>query len=432
MVDADEIKRRVTLRSVMERDGIVIRRSGSAHVACCPVHQERTPSFHLHEKEGGDWFKCFGCGISGDIFEYMKVAHGLEFRDAVTSLAGMAGLSADAMPAPLPKREEAPEDKPPEPMEPREWLLWERAAAEVYTDREELARWSSWRGIRIEVIEWASRRVLCGRIIYRHEWREAFLIRRVAADGSTMEDMGWHVRLGPGTQGNDGDKASWRYVPPGIGAWPFVVLPSAGIEAAKYVFICEGQWDALALIDLMGWDAKWPEQVAVFGMRGATSWKRVLDYRLRNDATAFLIADRDAAGAGWFQKGKDASFSEQLEGRVRFVYGFWPAIHGAKDLNDALKGMDARAREIFRWAMRKKIARKRGVSGPRKVTFFAWARRQKEREDAVGDFARNICIKGTLTPKGRAKRGVWLRYMRPFQDFLEGFKLAWGEWEALG
>jgi hypothetical protein len=156
-----------------------------------------------------------------------------------------------------------------------------------------------------------------------------------------------------------------------------------------------------------------------------------MDYRLRNDATAFLIADRDAAGAGWFQKGKDVSFSEQLESRVRFVYGFWPAVKGAKDLNDALKEMDGRAREIFRWALRKKIARKKGITGAAKVTFFSWARKQREREDVVGDFACNICIKGALTPKGRAKRGVWLRYMRPFQDFMGGFNAAWKEWEAI-
>jgi pimeloyl-ACP methyl ester carboxylesterase len=91
-------------------------------------------------------------------------------------------------------------------------------------------------------------------------WREAFVIRDVV-DG-IVRDIGFHVRLAPR---KEGEKASWRYsnrwvegerleceTSRGLGAWPFVVLPEGGIEAAKYIFCCEGQWDALALIDVMG------------------------------------------------------------------------------------------------------------------------------------------------------------------------------------
>ena len=428
-IDADEVKRRVTLRSVLERDGVVLRRAGGSWVACCPVHDERTPSFHLHEAEGGDWFRCFGCGIKGDLFAYMKVAHGLEFAEAVKSLGEMAGLGGGfAMPAPLPPRAPMPEEKPAEPLDAAGLKEWDGICEELYGSICEVHRWAKWRGIRVEVIDWAARAGLCGRVIYRGEWREAFLIRRVTADGA-MEDMGWHVRLGPRTAGNEkSDKASWRYVPAGIGAWPFVVLPVGGIEFARYVFVCEGQWDALALIDLMGWEARWPNEVAVFGMRGATSVQRVMDYRLRNDATVFLIADMDAAGMKWFRNPDGDSFSKMLEKRVRRVYGF--GHRGAKDLNDAIKGMDEKGRALVRYRLRSMIARKKGIV-PKKVTFFRWATRQKEREDLVGEFAREICVKGALTPKGRAQKKVWLRYMRAFPDFVEGFKVAWGEWEAV-
>ena len=73
MVDVSEIKARVTLRELLERDGVSLRRAGTSWVACCPIHNETTPSFHLHEKAGGDWFKCFGYDAKGDVVEYMQL-----------------------------------------------------------------------------------------------------------------------------------------------------------------------------------------------------------------------------------------------------------------------------------------------------------------------------------------------------------------------
>ena len=77
-----------------------------------------------------------------------------------------------------------------------------------------MSRWAVWRGIRPEVIAWAGRQGLCGRVMMYGAWREAFLIRDVV-DG-VVRDIGFHVRLAPRKAGEingigSTTKASWRY-----------------------------------------------------------------------------------------------------------------------------------------------------------------------------------------------------------------------------
>ena len=393
MVDVEQIKSRVSLRLLLERDNVEVKRLGQSWVACCPIHNETTPSFHLHEGSNGDWFKCFGCDAKGDVFDYWQLTRGVEFKvnclncngrgavesnqcsncdglgftGALADLAGIAGLGVGVKNfQPLPKRELPPEEVVViEELEGDAALKWEKACAELCTDSQELGRWALWRGIRKEVIAWAGRKQLCGKVMMYGEWREAFLIRDVVE--GVMRDVGFHVRLAPR---KEGEKASWRYsncwtsgiecVPSkGLGAWPFVVLPDGGIEAAKYVFCCEGQWDALALIDVMGWEAKWPEQVAVFGMRGATSWKKMLEYALRKDATAFLFADNDTAGRGWFVG--EENFANCLKKRIASIQAFSAKT---KDLNDDIKSMGIAQKSCFRDSLRRWVIKPVKTSKP--------------------------------------------------------------------
>lgn len=435
MVEAEEIKARVSLRDLLERDNVVVRRSGASLVACCPIHREDSPSFHLHESAGGDWFKCFGCDAKGDVFAYWMATRGCDFKEAVEALAGIAGLSSRGdLAKPLPKREVREEASVViEALAGEDWLKWERAAAELYTDSGEVGRWAAWRGLRPEVIAWAGRKLLCGRVLMYGGWREAFLIQDVAE--GVVRPVGWHVRLAPR---KEGEKVSWRYsnrwgvdlaceTSRGLGAWPFAVLPEGGIAEAKYIFCCEGQWDALALVDVMGWEAKWPAQVAVFGMRGATSWKKFMEYDLRKDAVAFLLADNDAAGMGWFTG--EGNFSEELRKRAKAVHGYSPR---AKDLNDEVRGMGEAAREAFRANLRKRIAKQKGFV-KMKPTFLRWlaGEKKKERTDGVVEFAKVVTRKGAEVPKGRVRKKVWVRFMQAWPEHKEAFFKAWAEWEAI-
>jgi hypothetical protein len=363
---------------------------------------------------------------------------GFGFRGALADLAVIAGLggSNHAIPRPLPRREVREEAAPVEitPLDAEALLKWERAAAELYTDSEEVARWAAWRGLRPAVIEWAARRGLCGRVMMYGEWREAFLIRDVR-DG-VVRDMGFHVRIAP----RKAEKASWRYsnrwvqgerleceASRGLGAWPFVILPEGGIQEARYIFCCEGQWDALALVDVMGWETKWPG-VAVFGMRGATSWKKFMEYELRKDAVAFLMADNDDAGRGWFVG--EQNFADELRKRVKSVHGYSPE---AKDLNDEVRGMDEGKREIFRAFLRTRIAKQKGKVKV-KPTFLRWlaGEKKKERTDGVVEFAKVATRRGAVVPKGRPQKRVWVKFVQGvWPEHQAALLKAWGEWEAI-
>lgn len=56
--------------------------------ACCPFHDESTPSFHCVDTSGA--YKCFGCGASGDQISFLQAHLGLSFAEAVDQLGGKA------------------------------------------------------------------------------------------------------------------------------------------------------------------------------------------------------------------------------------------------------------------------------------------------------------------------------------------------------
>lgn len=62
-----------------------LKRSGVRHLGLCPFHGEKTPSFSVHG--GQQFFYCFGCGESGDVFTFMMKYHHLDFPAALKMLA---------------------------------------------------------------------------------------------------------------------------------------------------------------------------------------------------------------------------------------------------------------------------------------------------------------------------------------------------------
>jgi hypothetical protein len=58
--------------------------------ACCPIHGERSPSFHCEDQKGR--YHCFGCGISGDVFRFLQEVDGVSFPRAVEMAAQLAGV----------------------------------------------------------------------------------------------------------------------------------------------------------------------------------------------------------------------------------------------------------------------------------------------------------------------------------------------------
>ncbi|HEY7807237.1 MAG TPA: DNA primase [Croceibacterium sp.] len=99
----DELRARVTLSSVVMRT-TKLQKAGREWKACCPFHNEKTPSFTVSDEKG--FYHCFGCGAHGDIIRWMTDQRGLAFMDAVKELAAEAGLE---VPRPDPREAEQAE-----------------------------------------------------------------------------------------------------------------------------------------------------------------------------------------------------------------------------------------------------------------------------------------------------------------------------------
>jgi DNA primase len=80
---------RADIVEVVERY-LPLKREGSNHVACCPFHNEKSPSFKVSQPK--QIYKCFGCGASGNAIGFLMAYNGLEFVEAIRSLAEQMGI----------------------------------------------------------------------------------------------------------------------------------------------------------------------------------------------------------------------------------------------------------------------------------------------------------------------------------------------------
>lgn len=69
---------------------VPLKKAGREYKANCPFHEERTPSFYVVPDKG--FYKCFGCGKSGDVFGFVMERLGLDFVEAVKHVAGRSGV----------------------------------------------------------------------------------------------------------------------------------------------------------------------------------------------------------------------------------------------------------------------------------------------------------------------------------------------------
>ena len=99
----DELRARTMLSAVIA-PSVKLIRAGREWKACCPFHNEKTPSFTVNDDKG--FYHCFGCGAHGDAIRFLTDQRGLPFMDAVKELAGKAGLD---VPAPDPEAKEQAE-----------------------------------------------------------------------------------------------------------------------------------------------------------------------------------------------------------------------------------------------------------------------------------------------------------------------------------
>jgi DNA primase len=96
----DELKSHASIVQIVQ-ERVPLRRAGVAWKGLCPFHGEKTPSFNVNEERRT--FKCFGCGVGGDVIKFIELYDKITFPEAVRQLAGRVGL-------PVPEPENAKED----------------------------------------------------------------------------------------------------------------------------------------------------------------------------------------------------------------------------------------------------------------------------------------------------------------------------------
>ena len=89
----EEIKARIDLADLIASYGVQVKTAGSSKKACCPFHNEKTPSFNINESRG--FYHCFGCGESGDAIKFVQKMEGLTFMEAVRKLAEQCGVKVE-------------------------------------------------------------------------------------------------------------------------------------------------------------------------------------------------------------------------------------------------------------------------------------------------------------------------------------------------
>ena len=85
----EEIRARIDIVELIGAR-MTLKKSGATFKGCCPFHHEKTPSFHVNPVK--QFYHCFGCGESGDIFTFLMKQDGLTFMDAVRTLADRVGV----------------------------------------------------------------------------------------------------------------------------------------------------------------------------------------------------------------------------------------------------------------------------------------------------------------------------------------------------
>jgi DNA primase len=95
----DDLKNRADLVRIIQPYAQDLKKKGANWMACCPFHQEKTPSFSVNPSKG--FYKCFGCGKGGSVYNFLMEMEGLNFPEAIKRVAEMSGVM---LPVPIDDR----------------------------------------------------------------------------------------------------------------------------------------------------------------------------------------------------------------------------------------------------------------------------------------------------------------------------------------
>ena len=90
-----EIKNSVNIVDVIG-EVVQLTKAGRNFLGLCPFHGEKTPSFNVVEDK--QFYHCFGCGRSGDVFKFIEDYRGVSFMEAVQIIGEQAGIRVQTLP----------------------------------------------------------------------------------------------------------------------------------------------------------------------------------------------------------------------------------------------------------------------------------------------------------------------------------------------
>lgn len=210
------LKESISFTRLLKADGHHLESSGRSKRCLCPIHPEQTASFHVYEESGRA--KCYGCGWSGDIIEYVRDTHGLGFGEALEYLTQDFHNIGRSQSVCLRKAKA-------------------RVEQEIGLTQAEQ-----------DLLKKAAKRLsenpyICESVASKRGWNPA-TIKALAEEGS----LGWDGALaflypkGMKSRNWPGREFFWDFGSPGV--WR-----GNQIGDAMEIFICEGETDCIALLD---------------------------------------------------------------------------------------------------------------------------------------------------------------------------------------
>ena len=85
-----EVLNRIDVVDIVDQR-VKLKKAGANYVACCPFHQEKSPSFTVSPSK--QFYHCFGCGAHGSAISFLMEYEGLTFIESIQSIASLLGLS---------------------------------------------------------------------------------------------------------------------------------------------------------------------------------------------------------------------------------------------------------------------------------------------------------------------------------------------------
>jgi DNA primase len=143
----DDLQRQADIVRVVS-DYVSLKKKGANWMACCPFHQEKTPSFSVNPSK--NIFYCFGCSRGGSVFKFVMEMESVSFPEAVRIVAEKAGVPLPVMVED--KKFEARRKEADEVIQLNAWALefWERQLAEENTEARAAREYVEGRGITEE------------------------------------------------------------------------------------------------------------------------------------------------------------------------------------------------------------------------------------------------------------------------------------------